>query len=437
VEHAGIAALLMLCLGLTALLWKDLKPRRAEVIDPLPASPGQAEAIATLIRVDRDAEFAPDHDLPRAVGEALPKGWVRLQRGTIEVAFRSGASVHVIGPALLGIDSPMRAFLEYGRVKVHAPDEARDFVIGTPAMDVVDLGTRFEVAVDEKSSEARVDVIEGLVDLHLGGEGIAQRIQPLPAGQFARVDASGRVLELVGSALDPALQSRSGLVGHWMLDCVGSDRRIEDSSGHGLHGSIHQKTAGRTLPGKAGEALELGHGEYVDLSSHIPMLTGSAAFTFTCWVCDAHDIVFSVSDGTPLDRVQFELHGKSLLYGWQQGAEFDQVQARVTDWEKGRWYHVAVAMSGRAVTIYRDGCALVTRSTGTKLNTSSVALSDLNAPTHAYIGYLIANHANQKQFLFGKIDDVQFYNRALDEQAVRYLFEHPGTTWDAAATGSL
>jgi len=434
-EHAGIAALLLLCLTLASLLWTGLEPDRAGGTAPSFASVRDAGAVASLVRADRDVVFAPDHDLPRTVGEALPKGWVRLQHGTIEVAFRSGASVHIIGPALFGIDSPMRAFLEYGRVKVHAPDEARDFVIGTPAMDVVDLGTRFEMAVDLDSSEVRVDVIEGLVDLHLGGGGVAQRIQPLPAGQSARVDASGRVLELVGSALDPTLRSASGLVAHWTLDRVGSDNRIEDSSGHGLHGAIHQRMAGSGLPGKTGEALELGLGDYIDLSGHVSTLTGSAAFTFTCWVRDAHDIVFSVSDGTPRDRVQFELHGDSLLYGWQQRGYFDQIQARVPGWEAGRWYHLAVSMSGRAVTIYRDGRALVTRSTGTKLNTSSVALSDLNDPTHAYIGVLIANHANQKQFLLGKIDDVQFYNRALDEQAVRYLYEHPGTTWDAAVTG--
>jgi hypothetical protein len=437
VEHAGIAALLLLCLGLVYPLWKNLHAGHEGITDPSPASSGEAGAVATLIHADRDVVFAPNHDLPRTVGEALPKGWVRLQHGTIEVAFRSGAIVHILGPALFGLDSPMRAFLEYGRVEVHAPDEARDFVIGTPAMDVVDLGTRFEMAVDQDSSEVLVDVIEGLVDLHLGGEGIAQRIQPLPAGQSARVDASGQILELVGNALDPALQSASGLVAHWTLDRVGSDGKIEDASGNRLHGSMQHKTAGTTLPGKVGKALNLGPDEYVDLSRHIPTLAGSAAFTFTCWICDARDMMFSVSDGTRLDRLQFELLGKSLLYGWQQGGQFDHVQARVPEWKRGRWYHVAVAMSGRAVTMYRDGRALVTRSAGIKLNSASVALSDLNKPTHAYIGHLISNHANQKQFLFGKIDDVQFYNRALDEQAVRYLFEHPGATWDAAVTGGL
>ena len=38
-------------------------------------------------------------------------------------------------------------------------------------MEVVDLGTRFELSVDRDSNEAHVSVTEGLVDLHLGGEG--------------------------------------------------------------------------------------------------------------------------------------------------------------------------------------------------------------------------------------------------------------------------
>ncbi|MCP4787231.1 MAG: LamG domain-containing protein [Fuerstiella sp.] len=261
-------------------------------------------------------------------------------------------------------------------------------------------------------------------------EGTSNRIQSLAAGRSAVVNAEGDVVRIEGKALDPRHQDTSGLLAHWNLDDIGGDGHVADASGNGLHGTLNRNTQDSSMEGKVGRALDLGNRGFVDLSQHIPVLTDTTAYTLTAWVCDANDIVFSVSDGTPRDRVQFELQGNWLYYGWQKGDRFDHIRARVSDWERGRWYHIAVSVSGGTVTIYRDGRALITpRSHGEVITTRLRAPIDVDQPTHAYLGFLVANHAQQKQFLGGKIDDVQFYGRALDEQAVRFLFEHPGETY--------
>jgi hypothetical protein len=82
------------------------------------------------------------------------------------------------------------------------------------------------------------------------------------------------------------------------------------------------------------------------------------------------------------------------------------------------------------VTIYRDGRALIEpRRTGGVINTRAIAPIDLKNPSAAYLGSLPSNHAQKQQFLGGDLDDVQIYGRALDEVAIRYLFEHPGATF--------
>ncbi len=434
IEHAAVAALLLLCLGLGFLLWKSPKPGSEGITDPPQASSGKAETIATLTMVSDDVVWSEAHGSSRTQGQGLDKGWMQLDAGVIEVTFRTGATVRVEGPALFGIDSPLRGFLEYGAITVHAPEEARDFVVGTSAMEVVDLGTRFEMTVDQDTRAVAVEVTEGLVDLHIGDEQMRQRIQPLPAEQSAFVDATGKVVKIAGEAIDPKYRSASSLLAHWRLDDIAANNHVTDASGNGLHGRLNHNTDANSLPGKIGQALDLSPRGYIDLSEHIAPITATSTFTFAAWVRDARDMVFSVSDGTKRDRVQFELHGNQLLYGWQKGAQFDQITGRVSGWERERWYHIAVSVSGGAVTIYRDGRPLNSpRGRGVKINTRTRVPADIDRPTHAYIGQLIANHANSKQFLAGKIDDIQFYSRALDGRSVRFLFEHPGQTFHEAS----
>ncbi len=81
------------------------------------------------------------------------------------------------------------------------------------------------------------------------------------------------------------------------------------------------------------------------------------------------------------------------------------------------------------MTIFRDGRALIEpRRTGGVLNTPAIAPIDLKNPSAGFLGRVPSNHVGQQQFMGGDLDDVQLYGRALDEVAIRYLFQRPGTT---------
>ncbi|MEX0936395.1 MAG: LamG-like jellyroll fold domain-containing protein [Pirellulales bacterium] len=381
------------------------------------------DPIATLTSVSRDVIWVGPRGRTLPVGTALGKGWINLDAGTVELSFSSGATVQLEGPASFAIDSPLRGFLNYGNIRVHAPESARDFAVGTASMEVVDLGTEFKLSVGRQSGASEIDVLEGLVDLHLSNAGRANRIQSLSTGQSADVDASGKITAIKGDKLDPLL------LAHWRLDDHAEDSLVTDASRNHFHGRFNLPTSKRTLQGKTGRALALGANGYVDFSEHLSALANTRAFTLAAWLRNADDIVFSVSDGTERQRVQFELHGPWLFYGWQQGDYFDRISAGVSGWESDRWYHVAVSVSGGNVTIYRDGQALIEpRRTGGVINTRAIAPIDLVNPTVACLGRVPSNDVQQEQFLGGDLDDVQFYGRALDEVAIRYLFEHPGET---------
>ena len=261
IERLGLAALVVLCL---ALIWA--LHNRAGSPDPQ-----FGISIAKLVSLSEDAAFSKTHEMPRLPGSTLSKGWMQLDRGIIEIRFHSGANVEITGPAVFGIDTTMRGYLEFGHVRVHAPAEARDFVVGTTSMEVVDLGTRFELSVDRASNEAQVSVTEGLVDLHLGGEGAPQRIQSLSAGRRARVDPFGRILSIEGVAMSGR---DTGLLAHWRLDRVGKGGIVDDSSGLNRHAHFRGDPDGSAVAGVDGDALNLAGGSYIDISEHVAALSG-------------------------------------------------------------------------------------------------------------------------------------------------------------------
>ncbi len=150
----------------------------------LPDAPQPVQLFATILDV-RDAEFDAS-DLPTSPGDQLPGGHLRLKRGEVDIEFFSGAQVTIKGPAVFAINSAMRGFLESGRLTAHVPDSAVGFTIGTSTCAVVDLGTRFAMAVDD-AGEAEVYVLDGQVQVRTRNQ-----TKSLIAGQATRV-SRGRI----------------------------------------------------------------------------------------------------------------------------------------------------------------------------------------------------------------------------------------------------
>jgi hypothetical protein len=96
-------------------------------------------------------------------GLLLP-GTLEIASGAVQIDFFNGAVCIVEGPAQFEIMSRQQALLRAGSVSVHVPPPARGFKVATPGVNVLDLGTRFGIAVTGTNS-AEVHVLEGEVAL--------------------------------------------------------------------------------------------------------------------------------------------------------------------------------------------------------------------------------------------------------------------------------
>jgi hypothetical protein len=143
-------------------------------------------------------------------------------------------------------------------------------------------------------------------------------------------------------------------------------------------------------------------------------------------------MIFSLSDGTVENRVQFNLNKRFLAYVWEnQSSHWDSVPGRIDGWETGRWYHVAVSVSDQRVKLYRDGVMVGSGIVGVQIGTRPPSLAEVENPSQAFLGYLNQGRALdlvEPQRFGGQMDDVQIYGRALDAEAIRFLYEHPGET---------
>jgi len=137
------------CVALLATGWWALR-----FSHPSERQGATSKAVAMLNRVV-DAQWNQRDEAPR-LGEPLEPGWRRLKSGLVQIVFYSGARVVIEGPAEFQIVSPSEASFRNGRLTAEVPPQARGFRVGTPQMNVTDLGTSFGLDVKERRTELQV-----------------------------------------------------------------------------------------------------------------------------------------------------------------------------------------------------------------------------------------------------------------------------------------
>lgn len=90
-----------------------------------------------------------------------------LPSGSYQAETSSGARIQLTGPIRVRVESPLKWRLFYGKLVADVPTEGYGFTIQTDQARVIDLGTRFGVAVDRRG-DTQVVVYEGKVELTSG-----------------------------------------------------------------------------------------------------------------------------------------------------------------------------------------------------------------------------------------------------------------------------
>ena len=146
--------------------------------------------VATLTAVE-GAEWA-DTESPMLVGRSLGAGDLRLELGSAELTFASGAVVRLDAPCAFNIHDRMGGDLRYGQLSANVPAEASGFTVTGPGFAVIDRGTAFRLDVP-KDGKPWVHVSEGAVDLALTNrDGTVRRSMRLTEDLSAEVDPDAR-----------------------------------------------------------------------------------------------------------------------------------------------------------------------------------------------------------------------------------------------------
>ncbi len=135
---------------------------RTGLQEPRGETAQRARAPQHVARVVGKQLVRSEEDAGLSVGRALMAGRVFVvESGLLEIAFESGARVVVEGPAEFAPHTRNALQLLRGRLTATVPPRARGFVVQTPQTSILDLGTKFGVAVE--AGETYVEVFEGLV----------------------------------------------------------------------------------------------------------------------------------------------------------------------------------------------------------------------------------------------------------------------------------
>jgi hypothetical protein len=168
--------------------------RPAAPVPEIPAGPSDGsqgprpEADRTFATLAQSTQAA--WETPRTEGDRLAAGLLKLTAGTAELRFDKGTVARLTGPATLELRSGDAVFLKCGSLAARVPPPAVGFLVATPLSRIVDLGTEFDVTVDD-SGATRTLVRRGRVSLR------AQRGQ----------EELGTPIELAVGALDRAAVS--------------------------------------------------------------------------------------------------------------------------------------------------------------------------------------------------------------------------------------
>lgn len=151
----------------------------------------ETPALALIIEAQNPAWSSESVEMMRQ--RRLLKGRFELQRGRVELLMNCGARIEIHGPAIFDLIDAKAMRVLGGGITVNAPDSAVGFRVLTPTADVVDLGTEFHVAVEERGT-TEVHVSQGVVVARSTG---SEAVVPILRGEAGRIDVDqGEIVSL-------------------------------------------------------------------------------------------------------------------------------------------------------------------------------------------------------------------------------------------------
>lgn len=166
------------------------------------------------VEIVRAADIA-SNDWP--AGSKVRVHHLSLPQGRVEFRLPSGVWLEVVAPAELQFVNAMHVRVSLGQVTADVGDRGKGFVVDTAQTKIVDLGTKFGVAVPN-AGHTDVVVFQGEVELfdrHPTRPANAPRTR-LVEGEAVRVDAQrqmSRIMNVTSGPRDAAWSTQGGETG--------------------------------------------------------------------------------------------------------------------------------------------------------------------------------------------------------------------------------
>ena len=142
-----------------------------------------------IIKANGTTEFS--------LGDQLIQQTLKLASGSLTFKLDSGAIVEAIAPFEMKLHDSMHLSVLSGAVTVDVGEDAKGFVVDTMNTRVVDLGTRFGVAVGGEDTD--VVVFEGEVEIYKPNSD--SHITNLTSGEAVRIDSHWTAKRLAAVAI--------------------------------------------------------------------------------------------------------------------------------------------------------------------------------------------------------------------------------------------
>lgn len=416
-----------------------------------------AEGFAVLTEAV-DVDWSPGQAIRRR-GDMLAEGRVRFRSGLAQIEFFGGATVILEGDVDFEIRSATEALLHSGRLRAHAPPAARGFVIRTPDMEVVDLGTEF--AIDTAGTGSEIHVLDGEVEF-AGADGASRRAGAGEAFALAPEGGAPRPIapDLNGFTGVADLDQRSRaserrhyeqwqsfsrerrrdprLLAYFAFDTPGAWNRVLRNSqvprqperDGAIVGAV--RTAGRwDFPKSALEFKRTGSRVRISVPGE------HTSLSFTCWArIDSLDRKYNAlfladnyQPGEPHWQIQEDgrlMYSMKISENGENGRKKNHIYFSPPIWDvsrSGRWMHLAAVFDAPSQTViqYVNG-EEVSRERAP--GNGEVPVTRIGAGEIGNWGFPTKNDPRfAVRNLNGAIDEFAIYAAALDGAEIREMFE--------------
>jgi hypothetical protein len=446
----GAVAASLLAIGLAAALWpRDRREGPASAAARPTTKVASAPKLALVIKLD-GVRWESDGGPPPAEGEVVSSRRLRLVSGRATLAFLSGVTLTMEGPADVDLVAIDRVFCRRGKLRARVPEGAEGFVVAAPGSAVADLGTEFAINVED-DGRARVMVFEGEAEAAvLDEEGTPERSQLVSPREAFDIDPrSGAITEAVAIgaesfvtspvlvppslALDPSYPASVlglGPWGYWRFEAM-ADGAVPNAISGGpslcAFGSV-----GVAIAGDGNGCIAFPDGDsnrYLTLDGSWP-LPKDPGYAVELWALPQefdHATLLALrvkpSGGTfPLHYSLLELTAPRrhplwkpasvrLLHRWPPGAGGGTNVFSDRLYSPYRWHHLVAQKNGDRMELYMDGALE---------HALPLDPGHSTAPCEVLIGQMTTGQGARP--FFGRIDELALYDRPLTAEEIRGHF---------------